>query len=231
MLRHRRTNCKATGRTVTAQTAAMAALKQQLEELTELTKRLEQQMQQSSSVTTQTNTVNNFIHISIHPWDCGQRIHLDESDFLAAFAERLPEEWLRQSIADQTNAETGPPYVAALLMALLKRSHADPARRNILLNPKRADQALVLMGSGKWKAESLVEASRAMLDGVAEQAKATALAPPRPGVESKLTNELKSALSLASMLYADSPESYVARTKPSIVAHLENMRAESAQFQ
>src|SRR5207253_3880433 len=109
--------------------------------------------------------------INIAPWDSERRLGcIGVAEVAAAFAEnsRL-KDYARLGDHELADPEIAPPYVAELFMDLTKRAHADPAARNIYLNPRRSDQALVHMTSGKWEVLPLLEATRLLFDGVAKQ--------------------------------------------------------------
>ena len=106
-------------------------------------------------------------------------------------------------------------------MDLVKRGHSDPAARNVYLNPRRADQALVHMKSGKWEVLPLTEATRLIFDGVAQTIHRVTLSYEE---RKQLPLEAQNTLSLAGLLYEDEPEKYVKRAKDPMSAHLTNLR-------
>jgi hypothetical protein len=168
-----------------------------------------------------TNTTNNIQVIQIAPWDGERRIAIDVADVVAAFAgnARL-KEYSRLGDHELTDPEIAPPYVTELLMDLTKRAHADPTARNVYLNPRRADQALVHMQSGRWEVVPLAEATRLLFDGVAKGI----LSISRVYEERRqLPTEAQNALSMAGLLYDDEPEEYAKRAKAPMAAHLANM--------
>ena len=119
-----------------------------------------------------------------------------------------------------TDPKVAPPYVVELLMDLVRRGHADPAARNVHLNPRRADQALVHMTSGQWEVIPLAEAARFLFDGVAATVHSVAIS---DAEAQSLPLEARSALAAAGMLYEEEPEVYVTRAKGPLAAHLSNM--------
>jgi hypothetical protein len=168
---------------------------------------------------TNTTTVQNIVNLV--PWDSERRIAVDVADVVAAFAgnARL-KEYSRLGDHELTDPEIAPPYVTELLMDLTKRAHADPSTRNVYLNPRRADQALVHMQSGQWEVVSLAEATRLLFDGVAKGI----LSISRVYEERRqLPAEAQNALSMAGLLYDDEPEEYAKRAKAPMAAHLANM--------
>ena len=170
------------------------------------------------------NTVNN--HITINAWDGDRRIGVDLGHILAAFADNAKlREYARLGDHELTDPFIAPPYVTELLMDLTKRAHADPAARNVYLNPRRADQVLVHKKCGAWEVLPLAEATRLIFDGVAQGI----LAVSRNYEErQKLPLEAQNALSMAGLLYDDEPEEYAKRAKAPMSAHLENVAPESA---
>ena len=164
------------------------------------------------------NTVNQMINII--PWDGDRRICVNVADVVAAFAgnARL-KAYSQLGDHELTDPEIAPPYVTELLMDLTKRAHADPTTRNVYLNPRRADQALVLMRDNKWEVLSLQEATRLMFDGVAQGI----LKISREYAERKqLPLEAQNALAMAGLLYDDEPDEYAKRAKGPMTAHLTN---------
>jgi hypothetical protein len=159
--------------------------------------------------------------VNINAWDGDRRIAVDVADVVAAFAgnARL-QEYARLGDHELTDPEIAPPYVTELLMDLTKRAHADPSARNVYLNPRRADQALVHMQSGRWEVVPLAEATRLLFDGVAKGI----LSISRLYEERRqLPAEAQNALSMAGLLYDDEPAEYAKRAKAPMAAHLANM--------
>lgn len=158
--------------------------------------------------------------IQIRPWDGGHRIAVSATDVARAFAENtLLQEYASWGDHELADPEKAPQYVTELLMDLVKRGHADPAARNVYINPLRADQVLVHMKSGTWVVTSLAEATRQMFDGVVEAIHRIA------GSYAELRAlpvEAQNALAMAGMLYEEEPEAYVKRAKTPMAAHLSN---------
>jgi hypothetical protein len=158
--------------------------------------------------------------INIMPWDGENRITVSTAQIAAAFAENVRlKEYSRLEEHQLTDPEIAPPYVTELLVDLVKRGHADPAARNVYLNPKRADQVLVHMRSGRWEVMPLQEATRLMFDGVAQAMVRVTLSHDE---RRKLPPEAQNALAMAGLLYDDEPEEYAKRAKAPITAHLVN---------
>lgn len=167
------------------------------------------------------NTVQQVININ--PWDGGRRISVSPLQIAAAFAEnaRLREYMSYGDHKQMLDPEIAPPYVTELLMDLVKRAHAvDASARNVYLNPRRADQVLVHMKSGRWEVMPLAEATRLLFDGVAETIHEVVLS----YAEMKaLPLEAQNALAMAGMLYEGEPDAYVKRAKGPMSAHLTNL--------
>ena len=165
-------------------------------------------------------TVTNNTVVNINAWDGERRIGVDIAHILAAFADNAKlREYSRLGDHELTDPEIAPPYVTELLMDLTKRAHADPAARNIYLNPRRADQALVHKKSGTWEVLPLAEATRLIFDGVAATIHHTTMT---SAERRQLPLEAQNALSMAGLLYDDEPEEYVKRAKAPMAAHLVN---------
>jgi hypothetical protein len=169
-----------------------------------------------------THVTNNFAPANIRPWDGSpaDRIAVPLSLMAAAFAEssRL-KEYCRLGDDEKTDPKVAPPYVLDILMDLVKRAHADPAARNVYLNPRRADQALVCLKSGRWEVIQLVEATRLLFDGVAVHIRAVTLSDEE---RRRLPLEAQNALAMADLAYRDEPEEYAKRAKGPMAAHLAN---------
>lgn len=180
-----------------------------------------------STVTSTVNTglVTNVAHmqvINIAPWDeDGDRLKLGVAQMVAAFAENARlREFAQMPERQLTDLEVAPPYVTELLMDLVKRGHADPARRNVYLNPRRADQALVHLKSGVWEVLPLADATRLMFDGVVKTIHQVTMT---HAELRQLPLEAQNALAMAGMMYRGEPEEYVQRAKGPMSAHLTNM--------
>lgn len=168
---------------------------------------------------TATNTVVQQF-INIRPWDGERRIDVSTAQIAAAFAENARlKEYVRLEEHQLTDPEIAPPYVTELLMDLTKRAHADPTARNVYLNPRRSDQALVHMTCGKWEVMSLTEATRLIFDGVA---KAMVKVTMSNEERRQLPLEAQNALAMAGLLYDDEPDEYAKRAKAPMTAHLSN---------
>ena len=162
--------------------------------------------------------VTNIVHI--HPWDGDRRIGVELAHILAAFADNAKlREYARMGDHELTDPAIAPPYVTELLMDLTRRAHADPAARNVYLNPRRADQALVHKKTGTWEVLPLAEATRLIFDGVAATIHHTTMT---AAERRQLPLEAQNALSVAGLLYDDEPEEYVRRAKAPMAAHLVN---------
>ena len=129
-------------------------------------------------------------------------------------------EYMRMAEHEMTDPEKAPPYVTELFVDLVKRGHSDPSARNVYLNPRRADQALVHMKTGKWEVVPASEATRLLMDGVAQTIHRVVLTGAERG---QLPTEAQNALSLAGMVYGDEPDEYVKRARAPMAAHLANV--------
>jgi len=162
------------------------------------------QVNQTTNTTINANQV-----IQILPWDGDRRISVDAGQIAAAFAEngRLKEYagWPDHEMVDPDRAT---PYVTELYVDLTKRAHADPAARNVYLNPRRADQALVQMASGKWEVLPLGETTRQLFDGITANLRRVTLT---SAEMRQLPMEAQNAVSMAKMMYQGEPEEYVVR--------------------
>jgi hypothetical protein len=158
--------------------------------------------------------------INIHPWDGDRRIGVDIAHVVAAFTDNAKlREYSRLGDHELTDPDIAPPYVTELLMDLTKRAHADPASRNVYLNPRRADQVLVHKKNGAWEVLPLAEATRLLFDGVAETIHRVVMT---DAERRQLPLEAQNALSMAGMLYEDTPDEYARRARAPMAAHLTN---------
>ena len=174
------------------------------------------------------NAVTNNTVVHIHPWDGDRRIGVELTHILAAFTDNAKlREYSRMGDHELTDPTIAPPYVTELLMDLTRRAHADPASRNIYLNPRRADQALVHKKNGTWAVLPLTEATRLIFDGVAATIHHTTMT---LAERRQLPMEAQNALSMAGLLYDDEPEEYVKRAKAPMSAHLVNIGTSQAQM-
>ncbi len=170
---------------------------------------------------TQTSQQIHIEKIEIHPWDDQQVIAVGVREVLAAFTENARlREYTRLPEYQLSDLEIAPPYVAELLIDLMRRAHENPATRNVYLNPKRADQVLVHLKSGRWEVRAFASASQALLDGVATSIHQITLTYEK---RKQLPLEAQNALAVAGLLYDDERETYVERTKGPLVAHLTNL--------
>ena len=205
------------------QNANLAEQGAQITKLTALVERLAgagpsatQQIQHAGQVNN--GAVTNIVNI--HPWDGDRRIGVELAHILAAFTDNAKlREYARMGDHELTDPGIAPPYVTELLMDLTRRAHADPASRNVYLNPRRADQALVHKKSGAWEVLPLAEATRLIFDGVAATIHHTTMT---LAERRQLPLEAQNALSMAGLLYDDEPEEYVRRAKAPMAAHLIN---------
>jgi hypothetical protein len=225
-----------------AQTAEVGALKAQMAKLTALlegqliagatpagprvgaaTINIGQVANTTTTTTTNIAQVNQHMNVvNIRPWDgpSADRIHVPIDLITAAFSEnpRL-KEYCSLGDAEKTDPKVAPQYVLEMLMDLVKRAHADPAARNVYLNPRRADQALVCLKSGRWEVIQLAEATRLLFDGVVVSIHAVTLSLEKLR---QLPLEAQNAMAMAGLVYRDEPEEYAKRAKGPMAAHLAN---------
>ena len=168
-----------------------------------------------------TQNVNVTQAVYISPWAPRSTL-ISTADLIAVFAEnpRL-EEYCHLNDTDKIDAEGAAPYVLEALIEFVKRAHEAPSARNIYMNPRRADQVLVFAeeAGGSWKTLSLVEAIRALFDGVTGGIKYTIR---QTRTLTELSQQIIGAASYVPMLYNDEPDEYVKKAKGPMVAHLTN---------
>jgi hypothetical protein len=175
---------------------------------------------------TDARVVNNIQHVVnqvqiIAPWDSDKRLNLGVKDMIAAFSENARlREFASLPDHEMADPEIGGPFVLELFMDLVRRAHSDPMVRNVYLNPRRTDQALVYHNAGKWEVFPLPETIRLLLDGVSEKIRPIILT---PGLCGQLPLEAQNALAIAGMLYEEAPDKYARKARGLMSAHLANM--------
>lgn len=108
-------------------------------------------------------SIQQNIVIVVRPWDERNCIELTPAQIADAFREnRSMEEYAGLHYQSQLDEKLAPPYVGAMLAELTERAHANPAHRNVYLNPSRADQALVQTSPGMWQARNLDAVTRTL---------------------------------------------------------------------
>ena len=167
-------------------------------------------------------TNNNITQINIRSWSSEEKIVIPIAMLRAAFTEnpRLVE-YCRLGDYERVDAERAIPYVLEALLDLVRRAHAaDPASRNVYLNPGRADQVMVF-DEIAWKVITLLEATQALLDSAAVGVRRATLSS-----ESfrELPFDVQASAACIPALYEDEREEYIARAKSSMAAHLTNCR-------
>ncbi len=174
-----------------------------------------------------TNNTLNIVKVKIIPWARDGCLNISAEQMAAAFREneRLAEyaKWPEHEL---TNPEKAPPFISELFMDLIKRAHADPASRNVYLNPKRSDQVLVCVGDDEhWEVLPFDEATRVMHDGVKRKISVVILTNDE---RNKVPLGAQNALSLAGLMYEDEPEAYVKRARVPMAAHLATLALQAS---
>jgi len=174
----------------------------------------------NAPVTNNTNNTNNTNIVNIHSWSSEEKLYIPATMLTAAFTEnkRLIE-YCKFSDAEKTNPELAAPYVLEALVDLTKRAHADPAARNVYLNPKRADQVMVF-DDVSWQVRPLVDAIRSIFDSVAGNLRRIII---KDTEWSTISMEIQASASWIPGMYGDEPDNYAAQAKPHMSAHLMNM--------
>jgi hypothetical protein len=181
-----------------------------------------------------THSVTNHIQVQqtvnylpgLRSFDSEDRLIVPAALVKAAFTEnpRLAA-YCKLSDEEKTDAETATPYVLEALMELVKRAHKDPLSRNVYLNPKRADQALVFVDSDDvktWEVRPLLEAIRRIFDTVAGGIHRVIVT---DAERAQLPFDVQSSASWIPNLYDDEPDKYVKEAKQPMAAHLTNTRS------
>lgn len=122
---------------------------------------------------------------------------------------------------EKTDSSAVKKYVVEAVMEVLRRVHENPATRNIKLNPKRADQALVLAGGDEWQVKTLEAATRETFDDVTKgMRKVTG----SPAASLKLPFDVQSSAPFIPMLYEEDPDAHAREARKEMTAHLANMK-------
>jgi len=175
-----------------------------------------------------TNVTNNHITIQPRPWPQREPLCISVDMLRSAFLTnpRLVE-FTHLSAGDIFTAEKAAPYVADVLTELVCRAQAqDPTTWNAYLDPKRADQVLVL--DTTWRAIPLVEAIRSLFDEVSaglrkvslNNAQQMSLRLPDQLAMPKIT----SAVSTVPIFYDLDPDKHTRAAARQMSAHFENQR-------
>jgi hypothetical protein len=185
--------------------------------------------------TTNTSTAVHHNHIQVNylpglrSFDSEDRLIIPAALVKAAFTEnpRLAA-YCKLTDEEKTDAEAAAPYVLEAFMELVKRAHKDPLSRNVYLNPKRADQALVFVDSDDvktWEVRPLLEAIRRIFDTIAGGIHRVIVT---DAERAQLPFDVQSSASWIPNLYDDEPDKYVKEAKQPMSAHLTNTRPSPA---
>ena len=185
------------------------------------------QIAQRASTIQNAQTVNNVQNIQnitrvqvTLPWDGGELLRLAPARLEALLGEEGFRRYASWPGEEQTDTERASPYVLEALLGVIKASHEDPAQRNVCLNPRRADQCLVLTREERWLVLSLDDTTRALFDGAAKVIRLETLT---ESEVQQLPMEARNALGMVRTMYYCDPDEYVAKGKAPLAAHLENL--------
>ena len=174
----------------------------------------------------QQNIQMTFNSVNVIPFTSEQPVLVPVEMVQAAFTEN---EKLREYCASgniHLDADKSAPYILEALMEFVRRAHKDPAQRNVYMNPKRADQVLILAvpsGNGitKWEVMPLVDGVRRIFDSISKQIlKINTTEAERK----KMTFDVQSVSGWVPMYYLDDPDRFVTGSKKQVEAHLENLK-------
>lgn len=125
---------------------------------------------------------------------------------------------------EQTSSEAAPPYVVRALVESVREAHKDPVYRNVYLNPKRADQALVCIEQGGeqcWEVREIAEATRTLFDTAIERMRRVTL---DDAARVRLPVDIQDAAAWIPILYDYEPARYVSEARKPMSALLGNAR-------
>lgn len=170
----------------------------------------------------QITNVQQNIQVVTRPWsECP--INLTIAVLREAFTENpLLAEYCRLTDAEKADAKTAAPYIAEALVDLVRRTHAaDPTTWNIVLNPHRADQALVYERG--WEVRAAPTTLGTLFDKLAGRIREITLSAED---RAQLPFSVQAAAAWLPLLYADDREGYVARARARapMAAHLANQQ-------
>jgi hypothetical protein len=187
----------------------------------------------NNTTTNVMNNVTNNITIQPRPWTDRTPLCISVDMLRSAFltSPRLVE-YTHLSAAELFTPEKAAPYVADVLTELVCRAQAqDPTTWNAYLDPKRADQVLVL--DTTWRAIPLVEAIRALFDEVSAGLRAVTLSD-TSRMALRLPDQLampkvQAAVSTVPIYYDIDPAKHARAATRQMSAHFENQRGVIAE--
>ena len=170
---------------------------------------------------TQVNTV-----VNIKTFDSEDRIYIPVSLVKSAFTENpILMQYCNMTDEERTDSDKAAPYVLEALVELVRRAHRDPLYRNVHLNPRRADQAMVCIGEEqRWEVRGLIDVIRILFDGVADNLHKIIVTDQS---RTQLPLDVQSAASWVPNMYEDEPERFVKDGRGPMAAHLSNTKTES----
>lgn len=216
-----------------AQSAAVAELTTLLRGQLAMTTNVVQHIGGPAIVNNGTVTnVTNITQINIRTFDGKGGIVVPIELVRAAFTEnpRLIE-YCKMSDEERTDVDKAAPFVLEALVDLVRRAHRDPISRNVYLNPKRADQAMIWAPKdddevSRWEVRELLDVVRNLFTGVADNLHDLTLSDQK---RAQLPFDVQCAASCVPNMYGDEPDRFVRDGKASMVAHLINLRPASTK--
>jgi len=196
-------------------------LERQQAQIARLTALVESQAAVQPRIVNVTNVMQVNAVVNIKSFDSEDRICIPVALVKAAFTEnpRLME-YCRMTDEERTDADKAAPYVLEALIDLVRRAHRDPLYRNVHLNPRRADQAMVCIGEEqRWEVRGLIDVIRVLFDGVADNLHRLIVTDQE---RAQLPLDVQSAASWVPNLYEDEPERFVKDGRAPMAAHLQN---------
>jgi hypothetical protein len=180
------------------------------------------------ALTQNTTNVTNVV-VELRPWATRGQLCITAEMLKETFvANPTLRAYAQQEIAEMYDAEKAAPFVQEALQELVVRAQAaDPASRNVHLNPARSDQVLVY-DANCWRVRTLVEAIQAMFDDVAlgikktMAAEAGRVALQLPAIP--IYPKLHVAAGNVPLLYEQDRSRYIKSAKQQMTAHLSDMR-------
>lgn len=163
--------------------------------------------------------INAVVHI--HPWGSDEgKVAVTPGMLNEVFSnsQRL-RDYCRFDCADLMDVGKALAYVTEGLVELARRAHSAPEARNIYLNPRRADQALVFTPRG-WEAITLQDGTRRIFDEIGRGIARVV------GVDSQMAKLSTDAMQGApgiSVVYAEAPDRVVDEARKPMAAHLSNL--------
>lgn len=189
-----------------------AEFKKQNERMKEMAKKIED-LQNKPSITVSAQ-------ITVVGFDSG--VYAPTASIRAAFTENpVLVKYSQLTDHEKVDPDKAAPYVLEAFLDLIKRTHQNPAYRNVYVDPGQKGWAIVYVGGREWEARPLEEAIRSMFNSVAGNIHKTIVTSREREL---LPLEVQGAVALVPNLYEDEPERFIEDGKGPMEKHLTETR-------